>query len=324
MSAPGASPGGGAWVRALAPAKVNPWLEVLARRADGYHEVELTLLCLELADRVDVRTRALPGIGIDVRGQHASADIPMDGTNLAARAASAVLEAALAARAVPIGTGLDLRLEKEVPSGAGLGGGSSDAAAAALAAQAALGYELDPATLAARLQNLGSDCNFFLRAAVSGYARATGRGEGVETLPSVAPGWFVALVTPGTVASTAAVYSSVNLASRGAFETPELRHDLFDLGEGAARGALFNRLEAAALSHYPELRAWRETLDRAGAGHFRLSGSGSSFFGLFRDPQEASGSLERVLQAVRGRSLSVRGAWLTRPAGHGARLTGRA
>ncbi|HVS09285.1 MAG TPA: 4-(cytidine 5'-diphospho)-2-C-methyl-D-erythritol kinase [Planctomycetota bacterium] len=322
MSAGESSAGTGAWVRALAPAKVNPWLEVLARRADGYHEVELTLLCLDLADRVEVRRRSRPGIGIEVRGAHATPDIPVDGTNLAARAAAAVLDAARAAGAVPTGTGLDLRLEKEIPSGAGLGGGSSDAAAAALAAQAALGFQPGPAELAARLGNLGSDCNFFLAAAVSGYGRATGRGEVVEPLPRVASEWSVALVTPGTAASTAAVYSSVNLASRGAPRAPELRHDVLDLPQGAARAALFNRLEEPALSQYPELRAWRETLDRAGAAHFRLSGSGSSFFGLFRDPREARRSLERLLRAVRERSLAVRGAWLTRPAGHGAKLAG--
>jgi 4-diphosphocytidyl-2C-methyl-D-erythritol kinase len=98
---------------------------------------------------------------------------------------------------------------------------------------------------------------------------------------------------------------------------------LFELDEPRARAALFNRLEPAALSILPELRAWRDLLDHTEAGHFRQSGSGSSFFGLFREREPALVALARIAARARAQGLRQRGAWVTRPAGHGARLVPR-
>jgi 4-diphosphocytidyl-2-C-methyl-D-erythritol kinase len=306
------APGG--WARTLAPAKVNLWLDVLARRPDGYHELDTGLLALELADEVEARATDEPGVRLELAGPFASADVPSDERNLAWRAAAACLEALGETR------GVELRLTKNVPSQAGLGAGSADAAAALLACETALGRSLDEDRARAALARLGSDCVFFRAAESTGLARCTGRGERVEVLAPPPEGWRVALLVPDVGAPTAAVYGALptSLSLRDAAST--VRAGLLQLDERAARGALFNGLEEAALSAVDGLAPWRELLDGCGAAHFRLSGSGSSFFGLFRDPQEAVRCLTPLAQAARSRGLEPRALLVTQPAGRGARL----
>jgi 4-diphosphocytidyl-2C-methyl-D-erythritol kinase len=88
----------------------------------------------------------------------------------------------------------------------------------------------------------------------------------------------------------------------------------------ALRWRLFNRLEVVALETTPALATWRATLDACGAEHFRLSGSGSSFYGLFDAREDAERALDRIFDAAERRGLEARGRWITRPARHGARL----
>jgi 4-diphosphocytidyl-2-C-methyl-D-erythritol kinase len=304
----------GGWVRALAPAKVNLWLDVLARRADGFHELDTGLLALELADELEARVAPEPGVRLEVAGRFASADIPRDERNLAWRAAAACLEALGEDR------GLELRLTKNVPSRAGLGAGSADAAAALLAGEAALGRSLDEGTVRTLLAGLGSDCVFFRAAAATGLARCSGRGEQVQALAAPPQGWSVVVLVPDVGAATAAVYAALPtpLSARPAAST--VRHGLLHLEERAARGALSNGLEEAALSAVDGLAPWRALLDGCGAAHFRLSGSGSSFFGLFRDPDEAARCSTTLAHAARSRGLEPRAVLVTRPARRGARL----
>jgi 4-diphosphocytidyl-2C-methyl-D-erythritol kinase len=87
------------------------------------------------------------------------------------------------------------------------------------------------------------------------------------------------------------------------------------------RRFLFNELEAVALEAIPALVPWRKALDLGGGEHFRLSGSGSSFYGLFDTRDEAQGALDRVVDEARRRGLRERGRWITRPTGFGAKLS---
>lgn len=307
----------GGWMRALAPAKVNPRLVVLGKRADGYHELDTTLAAVDWCDTVAVRACARPGIELAVAGPAASEDVPRDGRNLVVRAARAALAAAAERGASP--AGLEVELEKRVPSQAGLGGGSSDAAAAWLASSAVLG--LDDDALARRvLGELGSDCVFFWAARETGRARCRGRGEIVEPLARLQREKWIVIATPVQGASTAAVYRALvpSLSSRKA---PRMvPQDPLELELGAARAALVNQLEPAALSAVPELALWRRALDEAHLGHFRLSGSGSSFFGLFDTRAEADRAAQQVLAECAQRSLAARAVRVATLAGHGARL----
>lgn len=307
-------------VRASAPAKLNAWLAVRGRRADGYHEIESLLVALDLCDQVEVAATATSGVALTVRGPAATPDVPADERNLAWRAAHAVLERARAAGAVPRGTGLAVALEKRVPSQAGLGGGSSDAAAACVAAERALGIDLGREAALELLAALGSDCAFFRRASDSGVARCTGRGEIVEPLPAIDPGWSFALVTPDVTCATGAVYGALAAGLSNRAPVPSLRADVFALPLEPARAGLFNQLEDAALAVAPALAAWRALFARLDLAHFRLAGSGSSFFGIFRDSDTARGAVERVQGEVRRAGLALRLACVARPAGHGARI----
>jgi 4-diphosphocytidyl-2-C-methyl-D-erythritol kinase len=132
-------------VARLAPAKLNLFLEVLARRPDGFHEVDTLLVALDRGDALRARLGAQPAgggqVALRLGGPAATPDVPSDRTNLAVRAAEGVL-----ALASGPPRSLWLELEKRVPSQAGLGGGSSDAVAAALASAELLG--LSPGTRA--------------------------------------------------------------------------------------------------------------------------------------------------------------------------------
>lgn len=310
------SEGAAAWQVARAPAKVNLSLEVLARRADGYHELDTLMLCVDLADVLRARRVERPGLALRVGGA-AAAGVPADERNLAWRAAQAVL--ARAQRRAGKLLGLELALEKHVPSGAGLGGASSDAAAAVLAAQAALECELARDEQQELLASLGSDCPFFL-ASPSGLARCTGRGERVEPLGRAPPAWWILLLTPDVSCPTAQVYSAVRPPLCRPAGLPSLGPQTLDLPAREARGGLFNGLEGAALRSVPGLRAWKDALSRCGAEHWKLSGSGSTFYGLHDDREEALAELDR-LRAELGRSgLRPRLATAVRPAGRGAAL----
>jgi 4-diphosphocytidyl-2-C-methyl-D-erythritol kinase len=306
----------GAWVTALAPCKVNPTLEVLGRRPDGFHEVDTTLLALELCDVVRVRRRAEPGIALSVCGPCATADVPVDGRNLAVRAAQFALE--LDRRS----GGLEIELEKHVPSQAGLGGGSSDAAASLAAAERALDVTLG-ARGAQLLAELGSDCAFFRSASASGHARCTGRGEIVQVLPPVARELACVVVTPDCVAPTAAVYAEyARRLSSTASERSLRASDRREVAHFAAAPP-FNRLEEAALAAVPRLSTWRsalEQLDSPERAPFRLAGSGASFFAFARSFESARALCGDVRTLLAHRGLAARGLWCLRAAGHGAVL----
>lgn len=302
-------------VRVLAPAKVNPFLEILGKRADGFHELDTTLLALELADVVAARATRSGTIELRCDGPFASADIPLDARNLAWAAAAAVLEVARARGERD--AGLELVVTKNVPSQAGLGGGSADAAAALHAAEHALGVSLDDDVAHAALAKLGSDCVFFREARSSGHARATGRGERIAPLPAPTSELSILVATPAFGAPTAAVYLALTAPLRGGEPAREPAPELLSL---AARSIPrpFNRLESAALAAIPELRPWRELLDRVAPERFTLSGSGSSFFAFEPAPDRAAALLTTLRAALATANLPARGLWLTRPARHGA------
>lgn len=307
-------------LRVLAPAKINTRLDVLAKRSDGYHELDTFLVALDLADEIRVTIATHGAVRLTLSGPQASKDIPRDEQNLAARAARMVLEEAKKRGLARAETGLDLALEKRIPSQAGLGGGSSDAAAAWLGCARLLEVAYTAAERDAELATLGSDTVFFAAAQGQGAAWCSGRGEIVT--PAVAPrAWSIALVTPAVVSPTAAVYRAfvAPLRPAGAVTTVR-RTDWAQTPPHAARTLLGNDLEPAALAAVPGLEAWRECLDALELAHFRLSGSGSSWFGLYDDDAGARRDLERIQEIARARRLDIRFADIVHPSGFGAEL----
>lgn len=299
-------------VRFLAPAKVNPRLSVLGRRPDGFHEVDTSMLALDWCDVVEVARADVPRVA--VHGPHATGDVPRDERNLAWRAAAIALERA---RAGGTGGSLAVTIEKRIPSRAGLGGGSSDAAAALVAAARLLELELEPSFLRDALASLGSDCAFFA-AAPTGWARCRGRGERVESLgPS--PGLDLVVVVPKVECPTGAVYGALEFPLSDPPDAPTVDSVLSAAPPVEARAVLFNHLEAAALAAVPELGELRSWLDGEGCAHFRLSGSGSSFYGLLPDRASAQECAQRLGRSAAARGLALRACRPVRAAGHGVR-----
>jgi 4-diphosphocytidyl-2-C-methyl-D-erythritol kinase len=306
-----------AWFEFYAPAKVNLRLAVLGRRRDGYHELATSMIALDLCDLVRARTRSGGSLTLSVSGPAASGDVPTDGRNLVWRAAVATIDRLAEVGSSDVDAGIELELVKRIPSRAGLGGGSSDAAAAVMAVSAALGGELAPSDRRAILAELGSDTVFFDAAAHTGHAWCLGRGERVVPIETSRPDFHFVLLVPEVGVSTGAVYARLGLEACESAAHVGRIDDLLAGSIDHARGQLFNGLESAACEAEPELAGWRALLDSQGLGHYRLSGSGSTWFGLYADREQAERDLERLLDGARERGLGVRLASIARASGHG-------
>jgi 4-diphosphocytidyl-2-C-methyl-D-erythritol kinase len=259
-------------VRLKSYAKVNLGLEVLAVRTDGFHELRTLFQSVNLADDLEVEVGP-PG-GVKVACAHPL--VPRDGTNLARRAAEELLRYAGRTE------GVRIAIEKRIPVGGGLGGGSGNAAAVLLALDRLLGLRLGLAGLLPLARRLGADVPFFL---YGGTALGLGRGDEIYPLRRQIDA-HVVLVFPGEAVSTAAVFRRVDsrLTPREN-GTTIFRFVSSDLEGLPAYGILTNELEEAALEEAPVLRdqvkAIRGLLVREGAELAVLSGSGSTYFGLF-------------------------------------------
>lgn len=265
-------------------AKLNLQLEVLGRRADGYHELRTVFQTIDLADELRLEARSASGIELVLTGQ----DLPSDRRNLAWRAAEEFLARC---GSLPGGRGVRIELVKRIPAGGGLGGGSSNAATVLLGLARMAGWDPFAGELARQLAEigaaLGADVPFFL---VGGVALGTGRGDRVEPIADAAvappPAGALWLVLPPFGVATAAVFA--RCAPRGeAAPAPALARAR--RGERVEWESLVgeNDLETAAFALRPELAALYTAVVRAGARRVRMSGSGSTLFALFEGPAGA-------------------------------------
>jgi 4-diphosphocytidyl-2-C-methyl-D-erythritol kinase len=245
-----------------APAKINLCLNVLGKRPDGYHEVEMLMQAVGLYDEVTVR---LAASGITVRCD--SAAVPDGEGNIAFRAAREV--AGLSGRT----DGIAVEIRKNIPVAAGLGGGSSDAAAVLVACNLLLGTDLDRERLAEIGTRLGMDVPFFLYGPT---ALAKGRGELLTNLPAP-PKFWVLLVNPGFETSTAWVYKNLSfgLTKKGDCT------NIAGLKVSQIARALHNDLETVTAAAHPAIGEMERSLFDAGALGARMSGSGPTVFGIF-------------------------------------------
>jgi len=261
-----------------APAKLNLFLHVTGRRADGYHELQSLMVPIALADTLDFEQR---GDGRIVRGGDLIGPLESD---LCVRAATLLRQAS--------GTsfGVDIVVEKRIPAGSGMGGGSSDAATTLLALNRLwrLGWSRD--RLAGLAVRLGADVPFFLGA---GPALAEGVGERLTQI-SWPVGWF-AVIHPQVSVSTAEIFSADELTrSTKALTIADFSalRDNAVRSEALAPMALFgaNDLEPVVRRRYPAVEAAVARL--AGFGPARMTGSGSAVFAVL--PSE-----DAARQAVR-------------------------
>ena len=261
----------------LAAAKVNLALEVLGKRADGYHEIATVLQAVDLSDHITLEEAA--GLELRTSGH----DVPADERNLAVRAAAALRDAAGVPR------GARITLDKRIPVAAGLGGGSTDAAAVLLGLNRLWRLRWPVAKLADVAIGLGMDVPFFLR---GGVALGTGRGEQLEPLRGAA--LALVLVNPGFGVNTAEMYGRVTPAmlTDGA-RCRRVSDALRQRRTALLAASLYNGLEAAAAPH-PEIARMKAALLAAGALGAQMSGSGPTVFGVARSWEHARQVRDRV------------------------------
>ena len=278
--------------RCEARAKVNLFLRVLSREADGYHGIE-TLFCLiDLADSVTAARTEGGAVTIDVSG----ADAGPHEQNLAVRAAERVLDA------TGRRFGVHLTLEKWIPVQAGLGGGSSDGAAALLAVNRLANNAVPRHELLQFAAHLGSDVPFFLSGAP--LALAWGRGDRMLRLPAL-PSAPVLLLIPPTGVATAEAYKWVDAAwspgRRGAVA--------LDLESIRAWGDVArmsgNDFETAVFGKLPAVRAAFEALVATRPVLCRLSGSGSALVAVYRSERDRTDARD-MLGRKYGRIVETR------------------
>ena len=247
-----------------APAKLNLFLHVTGRRADGYHTLESLFVPIDLADTIEIAdrddgsiARAAPVSGISERD------------DLALRAAHALREATGVSR------GATIRLRKRIPQGAGLGGGSSDAASVLLALNRLWSLRISRAELMRIGVRLGADVPFFL-----GGGPAFARGIGEVLTPVSVPLRWIALAMPPVHVSTASIFGAHELTRA----VSSAKMNVFSEGYG------HNDLQAAAVLQYPQVGEAVQALRRASPSA-RMTGSGACVFASFESECNARRAL---------------------------------
>ncbi len=295
------------------PAKVNLTLEILNRRADGYHSLRSILVPVGLYDRLTVTAQPGDGVTCETRAEGVEAleleQLPPE-RHLAVRAAKALQQAAGRR------DGLRIELLKRIPIGAGLGGGSADAAGVLVALDAlwGLGWPRE------RLARVGARVGCDVPALVHGGAVVVqGIGEQVgRILPPgapAAPGLWLVVAYPAVCVSTRSVYEAFAAARRG-----EERNSCLTAGaeafhsvrsfvrEGSVHGVsrwLFNGLQRTVFELYPETERFCTALRDAGALSSLLAGSGSAVFGLAESRVHAERIRDRLGAGVWSRVLQT-------------------
>lgn len=254
-------------------AKINIALDVIGKRADGYHNVELIFKEISLFDTVKV---SLTDSGV-IRLNCDDTSLPSDDGNIAYRAAAAILEEAGSDR------GAEIELIKRIPHGAGLAGGSADAAGVLRAVNKLLGEPFTQDKLREIGAKLGADVPFCIS---GGCALAEGIGDILTPLPDFS-GFAYVIVKPEASVSTKWVYENLDLSMRPKMNVKAAadwirRGDFKAVFENSA-----NILESVTAKKFPVIDEIKNCLREHGAKLSLMSGSGTAVFGMFRDRERA-------------------------------------
>ena len=269
-------------------AKINLSIDIVGRRADGYHAMRMVMQTVSLRD--EVRIAVSPGEGVRVRTNLPY--LPQDGRNIAARAAAAFFEAAGVT-----GYRTEIDIIKRIPVGSGLGGGSADGAAVLRGLNRLFETGLSARELERIAEGVGSDVPFLVR---GGTQLAEGRGEILSPLPPL-PQCAIVICKPVFSVSTPELFARVRC------EKIRLRPDteglLQALGEGSLSGVarrMYNGFEDVLHKGRDEVEAIRGVLwDHKALGAV-MTGTGSAVFGLFDDMDAARAAFEALRERYDG------------------------
>jgi len=276
-------------LRIEARAKINWTLDILGRREDGYHLMDMLMQSVELADvltfeasdtlrLLNAGAAALSATGLD---ETSSAPVPFDEHNLVFKAALALQ------KHTGCTNGATISLEKNIPSGAGMGGGSADAAAALLGLNQLWNLELSMDTLLSIGLALGADVPFML---TGGLARVGGIGEKIKSLSPVPDLWLV-LTQPCDGLSTKEIFTAFDHPDRPPVARPDTeaaQQALLSGDHSLLATSMNNVLEGISIAKRPAIAAAAQALEAAGAIRGMMTGSGSVVYGIFTSEEAAN------------------------------------
>ncbi|PIP71816.1 MAG: 4-(cytidine 5'-diphospho)-2-C-methyl-D-erythritol kinase [Nitrospinae bacterium CG22_combo_CG10-13_8_21_14_all_47_10] len=266
------------------PAKVNLGLHMLSKREDGFHELETIFQMVNWCDEIKIECLSR---GLELVCDQP--DIPKDERNLAIKAAH-ILQTRFPDRC----KGARIHLKKNIPHGAGLGGGSGNAAGVLLALNFLWNLKIKRQDLIGMAVDLGSDVPFFL---LSPCAIGRGRGEILEEVKS-SINFYILMVYPGFAISTASVYGNLKLELTKRENNISILKNFLLQSEFAQLGSAWsNDLEPVVFKEYPSVFGIKKELLALGAKGALLSGSGSTVFGIFDNPETANNAYARLERA---------------------------
>lgn len=268
----------GGWTTWPAPAKLNLFLRITGRRADGYHELQTVFRLLEWGDRISLRLREdglVARLGARVPGVEDADDLTVRAANLLAKVAN-------------VAHGVDIIVDKRIPTGGGFGGGSSDAATVLVALNRLWGLRWPLADLATLGLQLGADVPVFV---LGRNAWAEGVGERLVPI-DLPPAWYL-VADPGVHAPTGPLFASPDLTR----DSPALK--MADFVSGVRLG---NAFEPVLRAREPAVDATLDALSRVGEA--RLTGSGSGCFVEFATRESAEAALARLPGDLRCRLVA--------------------
>ena len=267
-------------VQVSAPAKVNLFLEILGKRTDGFHELVTVMTSVSLFDQIQFNPNESGKIQLKISAadsKRSATEIPIDQKNLIVKALLTLRQAYGSDQ-----MGMDVVRDKRIPAAAGLGGASSNAAAAIVAGDLAWKLGLSATDRNEVAAGIGSDVPFFL---YGGTALCTGRGEKVRMVEA-SDGIALVIAKPVCGLSTPAVFQQCVV--------PVSPVDVDEFLEAMTHGSpenmadsMHNRLQPIAESMEPEVLALARAFDQTGCLGHQMSGSGTSYFGIFPNVQAA-------------------------------------
>jgi len=265
-----------------APAKINLSLDVLGKRDDGFHDVEMVMTTIDLSDRIELRSLDKDEIRVSLESRY----VPNDERNLAYKAAQLIKQR------YNITYGIHIKMDKKIPVSAGLGGGSSDAAAVLRGLNRLWSLNIAPEELARIGLSIGSDVPFCV---MNETALVKGRGEIVERLPRP-PSCWVVLAKPNIGISTKMVFRNLLVENLSHPNTAAIIEGLETRDFSKICNHMENALEEVTFQLSPEIQVIKDKMLQAGATSVIMSGSGPTVYSLVMQENRA----QRIYNGLRG------------------------
>lgn len=275
-------------VKALA--KINLGLDVVRKRADGYHEVRMIMQTIHLFDRLEITRNQSGRITMSANLPF----LPTNENNLVYKAAALLKEE------FQIKDGIDVKLHKHIPVAAGMAGGSTDAAAVLYGMNRIFGLGLSREQLMKRGVKLGADVPYCV---MRGTALAEGIGEELTALPPMVK-CPVLIAKPQIGVSTKLVYENLKLNEKTIHpDIDKLVADIKAKDLRAVASDMGNVLETVTIPNYPVIAEIKEHMMEHGALNAMMSGSGPTVFGLFADENTAAAAYEAMRESNLARQV---------------------